>query len=163
MLTSLNALQSKFITSLHESGDTVFFDTDDVNYTRKGIYWTTRNVCPRWPQNAGEMYDYEQSASLLTCDRDSFVLRADCERNLIVFSCFSNLRTLCEGSILYVDGIFQFNCQFFSQFFIVQDFNNGYYIPLIFALINSKHMLSYRKYSKELKRNVLRMVSTVPR
>lgn len=89
------------------------------------------------------MYDYVQLASLLTRDGDSFVLRADRERNLIVFSCVRNLRTLCEGSTLYVDGTFQLICQFFFQLFTVHAFIKGYYIPLVFALINSKHMQSY--------------------
>jgi hypothetical protein len=72
------------------------------------------------------------------------VMCVDKIKNIIIFSCKTNLTFLCNVvETIYMDGTFQFCAKFFEQIFRVHGIKNRHYIPLIFILLPDKKSETY--------------------
>jgi len=65
---------------------------------------------------------------------EPFLLINDEEKHIIIVTCESNMRFLCEIDDLYMDGTFKYAASFFMQMFTIHGIKNGHYIPLVFCL-----------------------------
>ena len=70
---------------------------------------------------------------------------------IAVFSCTTNLVSLCGGARIYVDGTFSHCTKFFLQLFTLMGFIGDRYIPLAFCLLPNKQEASYSKLFSLLK------------
>lgn len=136
--------------------------TTDVNYVRKIIYNHRQKVLPgRLPKNIHEVHNIvgQISDTLLTSKKENFLFINDAERNIIVFTCETNLRVLSNVPIWYMDGTFTYCSKFFYQFFTIHVFENGYYVPLIYCLLPNKSVHAYETCFSLLKSNALEKYS----
>jgi hypothetical protein len=79
-----------------------------------------------------------------TTKNKPFVLVNDEIKNIIIFSCKTNLTFLCNiVETIYMDGTFQFCTKFFEQMFCTHGIKNGHYIPIIFILLPVKKYDTY--------------------
>jgi len=67
----------------------------------------------------------------------------DAKKNIIIFSCETDLRFLSTVVNIYMDGTFDYSARFFSQFFSIHGYFNGYYVPLVFCLLPNKCKQTY--------------------
>jgi hypothetical protein len=63
---------------------------------------------------------------------------------IVIFSCFANLKFLCSADTIYVDGTFDYCPKYFYQLFTVHGYKNG--VPLVFALLPSKKAATYTTF-----------------
>ncbi|KAF0686992.1 Uncharacterized protein FWK35_00038294, partial [Aphis craccivora] len=117
--------------------------TTDISCIRKGIYAARRSILPKKPTNIQEVHSSLNSLEIKTFDNETFLLVNDSNKNLVMFSCKKNLATLCTVKTIYVDGTFKYCPKFFLQLFTIHGLNNGYYIPLVFFLLNNKQTELY--------------------
>ena len=71
-------------------------------------------------------------------------------KQIVVFSCTTNLVALCGGSRIYVDGTFSHCTKFFPQLSTLMGLGDRY-IPLAFCLLTNKQEASYSKLFSLLK------------
>ena len=67
------------------------------------------------------------------------------DSNILVFSCFTDLKHLCLSQKIYVDGTFDYCTKFFLQLFTIHGCLNGHYVPLVFCVLPDKATETYRK------------------
>lgn len=131
--------------------------TTDVSYIRKNIYNCRRKLLPGpLPKTLEEVHATvsEYYKTNLTTKGEDFLFINDLETNIIVFTCQSNITILTEIDALYMDGTFSFCTKFFSQFFTIHGLQNGHYVPLVFCLLPSKTIQTYRSCFSLLKFNI---------
>jgi len=119
--------------------------SNDFNVIRKSIYRSRRKVLPLIPTNITEAHmALNTPETTFTTKNEPFVLVNDEIKNIIIFSCKTNLTFLCYVvKTIYMDGTFQFCAKFFEQMFCIHGFKNGHYIPLIFILLPDKKYETY--------------------
>jgi hypothetical protein len=83
------------------------------------------------------------AVQVLTSSKEQFLLVNDSEKNIVMFSCKTNLQFLSFLYVLYVDGILKSAPKFFHQLFKIHGISNGHYVPLEFFLLAKKHQTSY--------------------
>ena len=77
---------------------------------------------------------------------EPFVLHNDRETGIIIFSCTSNLRCLCnEVQEIFIDGTFKCCSKYLLQMYNIHGLKNGHYVSLVFTLLSGKSELVYRK------------------
>lgn len=59
-------------------------------------------------------------------------------KNIIIFSCTSNILFLKDTKTFYMDGAFKYSVRFFTQMFTTHSLQNGNYMPIIFCLLLNK-------------------------
>jgi hypothetical protein len=70
----------------------------------------------------------------------------DAESGIVIFSCNTNLKCLCnEMCDIFIDGTFKYCPKFFFQLYSIHGCKNGNYIPLVFALLPLKTEECYNK------------------
>jgi hypothetical protein len=50
---------------------------------------------------------------------------------MLIFSCYLNLKILCDSKNIYYDGTFTYSVKHFNQMFTIHGFKNGHYIPFV--------------------------------
>lgn len=129
-------------TNLPESLTTI-----DVSYIRKTIYNSRRKILPGpLPTNIQEVHDAVDlySNTFKTSKGEHFLLINSRENNIIVFTCETNIRTLCKMNVLYMDGTFSYCTKFFLQLFTIHGLCNGHYVPLVYCLLPNKSTDIYK-------------------
>lgn len=127
----------------------------DVNNIRKNIYNCRRKILPSaLPKNMEEVHRVVQAYSRATSKGESFLFINCPENNIIVFSCESNIKTLCKMSTLYMDGTFSHCTKHFFQLFTIHGLQNGYYMPLLYCLLPNKSTETYKNLFLLLKTNI---------
>lgn len=114
------------------------FTTTDIKRLRKNIYEARRKVLPAKPTNLQEVHEFLETLDLKTKQGEDFLLINDKQKNIVIFSCYTNILLLKEVDTLYMDGTFKYSARFFTQLFTIHGLKNGHYIPLIFCLLPSK-------------------------
>jgi hypothetical protein len=79
---------------------------------------------------------------VLLTSKEQFLLVNNSGKNIVMFSCKTNLQFLIFIHVLYVDGTFKPVPKFFHQIFTIHRLKNGHYMPLAFFLLNNKHPTS---------------------
>jgi hypothetical protein len=134
-----------------------FFLTDDSNvlqhltltdmeYIRKNIYNARRAKLPPLPKNLKDVQEALDSMSVKTIYEEEFLILNDRNNEIVIFSCFANLKFLCSVDTIYVDGTFDYYPKYFYQLFTVHGYKNGQYVPLVFALLPSKKTATYTTF-----------------
>jgi len=75
---------------------------------------------------------------MLSSKGESMIAVNDIEKNIVIFTCTTNLQFLSLVNTIYVDGTFTYCTKFFCQLFMIHGFYNNHYIPLVFCLLLSK-------------------------
>jgi len=78
------------------------FTNNDVKRLRKNIYDARRKVLPENPKNIAEVHATLSNISPKTKQAEPFSLINDEEKQIIIFTCESNLQFLCEISDIYI-------------------------------------------------------------
>lgn len=119
--------------------------TEDVRRIRDNIYNARRRNMPRLPQNAEDVFDIiEQGKLQLQTNRqEHFLVASDRSKNILIFSCYSNLRFLSSVEVFYMDGTFEYCTSYFKQMFTIHGLKNGFYVPLLFAVLPDKEYETY--------------------
>lgn len=122
--------------------NTDIIDAEDYLCVAKGVYNARRTILPRKPKSREETHDFLRGCRQ-SSETEIAVLENSAEKGVVVFSCTRNLIALCDSDALYVDGTFKCSPKFFTQLFTVHGMLNGYYVPLVFALVHSKESSAY--------------------
>lgn len=107
------------------------------------MYIARRSVLPRLPQSLIEVFDSLEELQPKTSKDEDFLTILDRQNRIVIFSWYTNLRFLCSVNIIYMDGAFEYCTKFFQQLYTIHAFKNGYYVPVVFALLPSKTMEVY--------------------
>lgn len=95
-------------------------------------------MLPANPTNLQEVHEFLETMDLKTKRGEDFLLINDQQKNIVIFSCHTNILFLKEVDTLYMDGTFKYSARFFMQLFTIHALKNGHYIPLVFCLLPSK-------------------------
>jgi len=125
-------------TKLGENVEASQFTTTGIKRLRKNIYEARRKVLPAKPTNLQKVHEFLETIDLKTKQGEDFLLINDQQKNIVIFSCHTNILFLKEVDTLYMDGTFKYSARFFTQLFTIHGLKNGHYIPLIFCLLPSK-------------------------
>jgi hypothetical protein len=107
------------------------------------IYRERRRELPPLPTFRDEVHDAIDKMDIKTNKEEPFVLHNDRETGIIIFSCTSNLRCLCnEVQEIFIDGSFKCCSKYFLQIYNIHGLKNEHYVPLVFTLLSE---LVYRK------------------
>lgn len=124
----------------------------DTSLIRKNVYNARKAILPNIPSSIGDVHDALNAIIVETNKGENFLLVNDDASNIIIFSCHTNLRILCEMESIYVDGTFRYCTKHFLQLFTIHGLKNGYYIPLVFCLLPNKTESTYLKAFEALKK-----------
>ena len=69
-------------------------------------------------------------------------------KNIVIFSCKTNLHFLSSIDVLYVDGAFNSVPKFLHQLFTIRGLSTGHYVTLAFFLLTNKLQTSYEDVSR---------------
>ncbi|KAF0687813.1 Uncharacterized protein FWK35_00035060 [Aphis craccivora] len=116
---------------------------NDINRIRKNMYENRRKTLPANPKSIAEVHQALNVMNIETKQKENFLLLNDENENIIIFSCYTNLKCLSLVDTLYMDGTFDYCIRFFMQMFTIHGFQNGHYIPLVFCLLPNKLTYSY--------------------
>ena len=64
--------------------------------------------------------------------------------SMIILTCKSNLPALCESDVILGDGTFFVTPPHFQQVYTLHAYNDGKYMPLLFALLPNKKEETYK-------------------
>ncbi|XP_056633558.1 uncharacterized protein LOC130443111 [Diorhabda sublineata] len=118
--------------------------TTDVEYVRRNIYNYRCKLLPGpLPKNITEVHSAVEKLNHKTGKGECFLYINSPEHNIIVFSCDSNIRVMCDMNIFYMDGTFSYSAKYFLQMFTIHGFKNGHYVPLAYCLLPSKSTDTY--------------------
>jgi hypothetical protein len=124
--------------------------TKDVYNIRKCIYRSRRSELPPLPTCLGDIHDALSSIEIKTVKEENFLLTNNDKSNMVIFSCHTNLKFLCNSESIYIDGTFAYSPKYFLQMFSIHVLNNGHYIPLVFCLLPNKHSNTYLAIFREV-------------
>jgi len=116
----------------------------DIHKIRKNIYAARQSsIKPNLPKNIEEVHLAINNMDIMTTSKEQFLLVNDDDKNVLIFSCYQNLKFLCESEIIYCDGTFIYSAKHFNQMFTIHGFKNGHYIPVVFCLLVNKSTDTY--------------------
>ncbi|XP_050540275.1 uncharacterized protein LOC126904914 [Daktulosphaira vitifoliae] len=84
-------------------------------------------------------------------------IEAKINKNIIIFSCDTNLKFLCNSKSIYLDGTFQYYPKHFVQLFTIHGYINNYYVPLVFCLLKNKFIETYKEAFESRYRKLLEL------
>jgi len=115
----------------------------ELQRVKRNMYNARRKSMPALPKSIDEVHEVLESMEIVTNRNTKFLLINDRQEKIIIFSCDTNLKTLCTSKYIYIDGTFSFCTKFFKQMFTIHDHINGHYIPLVFCLLAGKTTNTY--------------------
>lgn len=138
---------SKIIHSvIKENTDTMNSLTrTDITYIRNNMYYQRRQVQPRLPSSISDVLHILPTLNLRTIKNEPFLLVTDKINNIVVFSCDTNLKFMCNSEKVYLDGTFRYCTKYFLQLFTIHVVENGHYIPVAFCLLPNKLRSTYER------------------
>lgn len=127
----------------------------DIANIRRNVYNCRRKLLPgALPTNIQEVHSAVEKLKPTTSKGEKFLFINSFEHNIIVFSCETNIRILCDTDILYMDGTFSYCTKYFLQMFTIHGLKNGHYVPLLFSLLPDKRTNTYLDLLSLLKSNI---------
>lgn len=124
-------------------------DYGDVKLIRDRMYPCRQTNIPK---NIVEVQEFLVSNNMLSSKGESMIAVNDIEKNIVIFTCTTNLQFLSLVNTIYVDGTFTYCTKFFCQLFTIHGFYNNHYIPLVFCLLPSKCCDVYEYVFENIKR-----------
>lgn len=138
--------------------------TTDIAYIRRNMYNARRKFLPGpLPKDKTEVHNMVGAANVQTSKNECFVFINCPVSNIIVFSCETNIRLLCETLKVYMDGTFSYSTKYFLQLFTIHGLINGHYIPLVFCLLPDKRSETYATLFEKLTTEILGRYGTILR
>jgi hypothetical protein len=95
-------------------------------------------LLPNLPKNIEEVHLAIDNMDIKSTSKEQFLLVNDVSKNILIFSCYQNLKFLCASENIYCDGTFTYSAKHFNQMFTIHGFKNGHYIPVVFCLLVNK-------------------------
>ena len=87
------------------------------------MYNARRKLMPALPKSIDDVHEVLESMEIVTNRNTNFLLINDRQEKIIIFSCDTNLITLCKSKyIYYVDGTFSYCARFFKQMFTIHGY-----------------------------------------
>lgn len=123
----------------------------DVQRIRRSISWNRGRVIPNMPTCIKDVHDAVSGLNSHTDRGEYFVLCNDLEKNIIIFSCDTNLRFLSNCTTYYMDGTFKYSPKYFLQLFTIHGGYNGHYVPANFCILPDKRVVTYETTLKNIK------------
>jgi hypothetical protein len=139
---------AKLIRTELQSSDNQSIQTSYLKLLQLAIYRARRRELPPLPY---EVHDAIDKMDIKTNKDEPFVLHNDRETGIIIFSCTSNLRCLCnEVQEIFIDGTFKCCSKYFLQMYNIHGLKNGHYVPLVFILLSGKSELVFLRCGLQL-------------
>lgn len=79
----------------------------DINDIRNNVYYNRRKTQPPLPRSIEEVIDTLKKMDVSTIKNENFLFINDDSNKIVVFSCLSNIRFLCNSEKIYLDGTFK--------------------------------------------------------
>lgn len=117
--------------------------TKDIIYIRNNITHARLKSLPKLPKSSREVQEALKKIVMKTIKNEEFLLKNDVNNGLVMFSCDSNLKYLCERDIILMDGTFEYAPKYFTQLFTIHGYCDGSYTPLVFFLLKDKKKQTY--------------------
>jgi len=97
-ICTLNQVTSKILrTEISENiSNLQTITTDDISLVRRNIYKARRKMVPPLPKTMEELQNSISNLDLKTDLNEQFLLINDPNCHIIIFSCDTNLKVLCE-------------------------------------------------------------------
>jgi hypothetical protein len=136
-------------TVLAEIQDTDNLRTNDIQNCKKAIYRARRKRLPALPKTLEECVESIKKYPASTSRREDFLMFSEMvspSEGIVIFSCASNLRLLCETDVILGDGTFFVCPKQFYQLYTLHAHVNGHYIPLLFGLLPNKTEAAYSTF-----------------
>lgn len=115
----------------------------DIRYIRNNINHARLKTMPRLPKSTEEVQQVLSQIEVETSKGESFLFINNFEANIVVFSCETNVKFLCDQEILFMDGTFNYCAKFFLQMFTIHTCVNNIYVPVAFCLLKNKLKHTY--------------------
>ena len=118
----------------------------DMRLLSQTIYRQRRKQLPALPKSRMETLEelQEQGQVYKTNKGEKFVSTINTLAEIVMFTCATNLESLCEIDDIYLDGTFKSTPKFFEQVYIWHGCKNGNYVPLLFFLLPGKSEVVYQ-------------------
>lgn len=116
----------------------------DISYIRNNVYYNRRKNQPSLPRSTEEATNVLKNLEICTIKEENFLFINDESKKIVVFSCTTNIRYLCNSEKIYLDGTFSCCTKYFLQLFTIHILSNGHYIPLAFCLLPDKKQDTYK-------------------
>lgn len=152
---------SKIIKSVLSTNLPDELTTTDVTLIRRNMYNSRRKLLPTLPKDIHQVHIAVDMYAPKTTTGENFLFINCAAENIIVFSCQTNITTLCKMNVIYMDGTFSFCTKYFYQLFTIHGLENGHYIPLLYCLLPNKTTETYTKLFLLLKSKILEAFNTV--
>ncbi|XP_068242338.1 uncharacterized protein [Palaemon carinicauda] len=137
-----NKLLRKELVKMHDENS---LKPEDLKSTAKAVYRERMKFYGKLPVSRSEVHMLLKERELKTSKGEPFVCVNNEEEEIIIFSCLTNLMTLCNVHELFMDGTFQYCPKFFMQMYTIHGFQNGHYVPLVFMLLPGRSKEIYTK------------------
>ena len=142
---------SKIMRSVLSENIPPTFTSQDRELVRQNVYNARQHIHPfKKPRNIEMVHMVLKDMTIVTCKDEPFLLLNNSEKNVIIFSCHTNLEVLCTIDTFFMDGTFEYCTKFFKQLFTLHGIKNGHYIQLVYALLPDKTTQSYKNFIDEL-------------
>jgi hypothetical protein len=117
----------------------------DKKLIRDSIYRERRKNRPPIPKSMIEVHRAVEEMCCKTERKEDSLLVRDQTINtsIIIFSCQTNVETLCASERVYQDGTFTYCAAHFTQLFTLHALVNNHYIPCVFCLLPDKQSETY--------------------
>jgi len=131
---------------VQNSTDSNVITTKDILDLRRNIYNTKRNILPIFPVSQNKVHSMLLTMNIKTHTGEPFILSNDSDKNIIIFSCKTNIDFLCKSETIYLDGTFDYCPKLFTQLFTLHGYFNNNYVSLVFSLLPNKTKQTYTHF-----------------
>lgn len=129
----------------------------DVKYISNNISYARLQLYPKLPSSTTEVHEYLDSIQIRTIRDEDFLFYNNMSNNIVIFSCKSNIKLLCQQEIILVDGTFDYCTKHFLQMFTIHSYVNNMYIPVAYCLLKDKKEETYKNLFRVLKSECSKM------
>lgn len=115
----------------------------DIKLISNNVLKARSKMLPKLPTSSAEVHSALSVMSVKTIKEEDFMLVNDEDQGIVIFSCTSNLKALCQTKTLLMDGTFEYAAKFFTQLFTIHGYSNNVYTALVFCLLKDKKKETY--------------------
>lgn len=101
-----------FFSTVNNVPDTQYLQVSDVRYVKRNIYNARRKLMPTLPKSIDEVHEVLESMEIVTNKNENVLFINDSQENIIIFSCDTNLKTLCTSKNINVNRTFSYCAKF---------------------------------------------------
>lgn len=133
----------------------------DVSLIRRNLYNSRRKLLPALPKDIHDVHSVLDSYGPKTTTGENFLFINSTADNIIVFSCHTNILSLCKMKDFYMDGTFSYCTKYFYQLFTIHGLENGHYVPLLYCLLPNKTSDTYMRLFLLVKSKIFELYNIV--